>query len=125
MNRRDFLGLVSSVIASVYAISKLPFASSTEEARKITAEQFLTKAFNKHMKGSGTRYPSIDMVASKDLFQSFAGSIQTIQRYTSLEPSAEYPGKRNLIFKSARLYNSDQPGWWVRIQDKTYYEWNI
>lgn len=110
MNRRKFIGSTIAVIGMM----TVPLAVSTKKWHEmgyygpLTAEQFMTKAWNDHVKGTGTKRWPLEMTASPALYDYFESNISCMQRFTSRDDHSS--GVPSLAFKTARLHRWESKG---------------
>lgn len=117
MNRRNFLrrlGMVGVAIAIPPTLMVTKKWHETEYYGPLTAQQFMTKAWNDHMKGPGTKWWPHEMVGSPDLYHSYENGLQCMQRFVSNEPP--YLG---LAYKSSKFLKMDfdVKGWELYIKE--------
>lgn len=128
MNRREFIGSTVAVIGMM----SIPLTTSAKKWHEkdyygpLTAEQFMTKAFNDHVRGSGLGKWPHEMTASPALYDSYEANLQCLQRWVS--DDYPIPTKPSLMFKATRLYrwepfrttqpNRDDIHWMLLIKDR-------
>lgn len=97
MNRRNLFKLICSALVFPLTVYK------SKSATKFMQESCLA-----HTKSVG-HIPKVGF-ASKGLFDKYESELVRLQRFVPTETHHEYSG---LVFKSTRLYRSNQDGWWI------------
>jgi len=114
MNRRSFFTKLAGGIAGAVVISKLPVSWVPTEVRKQAASTFLTHEWRRFMNGRKGS-PAAEGYATADLYDAFESELVPMQRFVWVEPGK--PDVPRLMFRNARLFRKDTPGWAVT--------WNI
>lgn len=77
----------------------------------LTAQQFITKAWNNSTKGSSIGHWPREMIASPQLYNDYSDSLGCFARFVDGDPPTSSPLEKHLMFKSSRLFRWSGDGW--------------
>jgi len=119
MNRREFmqnmgLGILGAIVIPFPVIIKKKWHEKGYYG-PLTAEQFMTKAYNDYCRGTSRKYRPDTIVASNKLYEDYEGGLMCMQRFVDVAPS----GPKTLMFKASRVYPWTHEKWNRMDQDWT------
>lgn len=123
MNRRGFVKLGALGALGLAVGSNLPNVSKIRYINpKKPVAAALTKAYNDHMRGRGSKHSPKYIIVGKDLYERFESELMHIQRWVAFEQ--ENPGIVFLYFKGVKMVWSG-PGWHYRFANDLDLEGSI